>query len=80
MKCDHDIIVREILINLSQKDFLNIGMDQIAYIRPLKLHTAESDEFYAVHAADGTPISVVNSMDSALASVKSSEMHAVTVH
>lgn len=77
MKCDHDIIVREILINLSQKDFLNIGMDQIAYIRPLKLH---ADEFYAVHAADGTPISVVNSMDSALASVKSSEMHAVTVH
>lgn len=72
-----DITARTILGNLSAQDFLNVGMDQIAYIRSV---TLDDHEAFAVHAADGTPISVMHSFDTAVASIKYNEMHPVTVH
>lgn len=62
---------------LSQHDFLNFGMRQVAYIRPVRV---EDKTAYAIHAADGTPLSVVESRDSAIVVVLHNDMQPVTVH
>lgn len=68
---------RSILANLSTQDFLNIGIDQIAYVRPVVL---DDHEMYSIHAADGTQLSVLDSFDTAVDSIKNNEMHPVTLH
>ena len=68
----------DFLKNLSPQDFLNIGMDQVAYIKELPLSPNE-DQTFSVHAAVGTQLSVMNSYDTAIASVKINDLHPVTV-
>lgn len=70
--------VRDVLKALSSQDFLNVGVDQIAYIRPVMM--GQKDSVYSVHAADGTQLSVMESYETAMAAVKHNDMHAVTVH
>ena len=65
--------VRSILEQLSVQDFLKGGINQGAYIRP-----APGGE-YAVHAADGTVLSLAQSFDMAIAAVRHNDMHPVTV-
>lgn len=43
------------LRNLSPDDFLVVGMNQIAYIRPIM---AKGQSAWALHAADGTLLTV----------------------
>lgn len=75
---DSDIInPSSLLKGLSTQDFLNFGVQQIAYIRPVEL---EGVEAYAVHAADGTPLSVMDTMDGALMAVKQNDLEAVILH
>ncbi|MEM6811271.1 MAG: DUF1150 family protein [Pseudomonadota bacterium] len=71
--------VDHFLRQLSQQDFLDIGLHQVAYIKPVKEKGTE-DSLYYVHAADGSEISVMNTYDSALASIKVNDLHPVTVH
>ena len=66
--------VRGLLEQLSAQDFLNVGINQVAYIRPVP------GGEYSVHAADGTVLSLAESFDLALAAVRRNDMHAVTVH
>jgi len=68
--------MREILKTLSPQDFLNVGMHQIAYIKP---HEEEGGIYYSVHAADGTELSVVDTYASAFASVQSNDMQPITL-
>lgn len=69
--------VRDFLKQLSSQEFLHVGIDQIAYVRPI----GENDNgHYGVYAADGTQISVMDDYNKALASIHDHEMHAVTVH
>jgi len=70
--------VREALKALSPKDFLNIGIHQIAYIRPVVKNGEASA--YSIHAADGTQLSVLESLDTAIAAVRHNDLQAVTVH
>lgn len=70
-KPDH---VRQMLQNLSAQDFLNVGLHQVAYIRPQR-----GGEF-SVHAADGSLLSLVESFDMAIAAVRHNDMQPVTVH
>lgn len=46
---------KQILESLSQQDFLAIGAEHIAYIRPVKL---ENKTAYALRSADGKLVSV----------------------
>jgi len=62
------------LEQLSHDDFLHVGLNQIAYIRP-----ATGQKGYGVYAADGTQISVMETYDTALAAVRFNDMHPVTV-
>lgn len=69
--------VRALLRTISTRDFLNFGVQQLAYIRPVKV---EDKTAYAIHAADGTPLSVMESMDTAVIVVRHNELEPVTVH
>lgn len=72
-----ELTPRELLKQLSSQDFLNFGAQQIAYIR--KVHV-DGEQAYAVHDADGTPLSVVETLDSAIAVIRYSELEAASVH
>ncbi|MEM8832934.1 MAG: DUF1150 family protein [Pseudomonadota bacterium] len=69
----------EILKALSHQDFMNVGIDQVAYIKPHE-NSVAGKEHYAVHAADGSRISVMDSYDMALETIRINDLFPVTVH
>lgn len=71
--------VRQMLMGLSPRDFLNIGMNEIGYVRAVKTAERASPSF-AVHAADGTQLSVLDSMDRAIAAIHNNDLLMVTLH
>lgn len=64
----------ELLKQLTIQDFLDIGLDQVAYVRQ------EDDKNFSIHAADGSQISVLDSYDTAIATIRVNDLHPVTVH
>lgn len=71
--------VRELLKSLSARDFLKIGMDEIAYVRTLNL-SGHVKQVYGVYAADGTQLSILDNMDMAMATLRHNDLLAVTLH
>lgn len=65
------------LKTLTQQDFLDFGLHQIAYIRPVRISNRKA---YAIHAADGTPLSVMDTFDTAIIAVRHNDLEAATVH
>ncbi len=63
--------------SLSPKDFAAFGLDLLAYIKPTMVDGAPG---FAIHAADGTPLTVVAGRDTAIATVRRHEMEPVSVH
>lgn len=59
------------------KDFINLGMNDLAYVKAV---TIEGRPLYAIHAADGTPLTVVSDRNVALATIRQHEMDAASVH
>lgn len=74
-----DSTVREFLKGLSPHDFLRIGMDEIAYVRTIPLEENEKTAF-AIYAADGTQLSVLDSYDLAMATLKHNDLVPVKLH
>jgi len=70
--------VRDVLKALSRQDFLKIGMDQIAYIKPVE--EDEVNTAYSIHAADGSEIVRLDTIDMALAALRHNDLHPVTLH
>ena len=68
-----------ILEQLSNQDFLNIGLDQVAYIKHFK-NDLKNQEIFSIHAADGSQISIMNSYDMALDTIRGNDLFPVTVH
>jgi len=62
---------------LSPQDFMSLGLEQIAYIRPMEI---AGDVGFAVHAADGTQIAVMKSRELAVAAIRHHELEAMSVH
>jgi hypothetical protein len=62
---------------LSPQDLMALGLEQIAYIRPIEI---EGDAVFAVHAADGTQIAILKSRDLAVAAIQHHELEAMSVH
>ena len=60
---------------MSQQDLRYLGMNEIAYIRP----TGASDEGegFAIHAADGTQLSIVEDYDTAIAAARQNELEPI---
>lgn len=75
--------IRDFLKGLSTHDFLRIGMNEIAYVRPLSLadvRDGDEKQAFAVYAADGTQLSVLDSMDMAMATLRHNDLLPVTLH
>lgn len=70
--------VRNILKGLSNQDFLKVGLHQIAYIKPVNAD-AEHQSF-SIHAADGSEIVRLETIDLAMAAIRHNDLHPVTLH
>ncbi len=62
---------------LSPKDFGAFGLDDVAYVKAVVI---EGRKLQAIHAADGTPLTVVAARDVAFATVRQHEMEPASVH
>jgi hypothetical protein len=69
--------VLEKLRTLSPTDFAALGMSDIAYVKPV---TLDNRIAYAIHAADGTQMAVVNDRELALAAVRQHDLEALDIH
>ena len=76
---------------MSAIDFARLGGGEVAYVKQIDGEQArnlfptltglpEGIDFYAVVGADGTPLGITDSRDSAIASVIESELEPVSVH
>ena len=76
---------------VSPEALANLGEGLIAYVKPIKSEDvpglfpqapeiAPGLKLFALHAADGTPIMLTDSCESAVANAWSHELQAVSVH
>lgn len=66
-----------ILRQLSPKDFAAFGVDHVAYVKPV---TVDGSAAFAIHAADGTPLTVLPAREVAWAAVRQHDMEPLSVH
>lgn len=69
--------IQNLLKGLSSNDFLTFGVHEIAYVRSV---TLKGSQVFAVHAADGTPLSIMDTLNEALLAVKQNDLEPVVVH
>ena len=62
---------------LSGHELGRFGMEDIAYIKSVII---EGQRLHAIHAADGTPLTMVAERDLAFATVRQHEMEPASVH
>jgi hypothetical protein len=65
------------LRSISPKEFALWGIQDIAYIRPTLI---DGRQAFAVHAADGTPVAVMKSLELAQAAVRQNDLEPLSVH
>jgi hypothetical protein len=65
------------LRNLSPRDFVQLGMEQVAYVRPAVMNGQRG---FSIHAADGTPIGAAPSTQLAAAAIVQHEMVPLALH
>ena len=76
---------------MSPQAFAVFGGGKIAYVKPVRsedVHTLYPEapemqpgmQLFALHAADGTPILVTDSRESAVANARTHELETVSVH
>ena len=62
---------------LSPADFLRLGTDDVAYIKPVDTSTGRA---YSIHGADGSALAVVGSYALAEATIMRNELEPVPAH
>jgi hypothetical protein len=76
---------------MSEKAFAVLGGGKIAYVKPIRSEEVNDlfpqapemqpgMQLFALHAADGTPILVTDSRESAVANAWTQELETVSVH
>lgn len=63
--------------HLSTDQLMQLGMSQIAYVKPIMMNGALA---FAIHAADGSPMAVAGDRELAVAAIQQHEMAAALVH
>jgi hypothetical protein len=63
--------------HLTSEQLANLGVSQIAYVKPVLVNGAVA---YAIHAADGTPMALAGDRDLALAAIREHELMPTMVH
>lgn len=62
---------------LSPRDLGSFGIEDIAYVKSV---TIDGQSLHAIHAADGTPLTVVSERELAFATVRQHDMSPASVH
>jgi hypothetical protein len=68
--------IAEQLRSITPQDFAQMGVQQVAYVRPAVVNGAD---VFTIHAADGTQIGIAPTRDIAFAAVKQHELEPVSV-
>lgn len=63
--------------SISAQDFRSFGLQQLAYVREMNLSGKKA---WAIHAADGTQLTLIDSKDMAMALVRHNDLEAVAIH
>ena len=63
--------------HLSARDLGSLGLEDMAYVKSV---TVDGQKLHAIHAADGTPLTVVTERELAFATVRQHEMQPASVH
>lgn len=63
--------------HLSERDFAELGVAQVAYVKAV---TVDGKSVFAIHAANGAPMALVEGRDVALAAILQHEMLPALVH
>ncbi|QQG36235.1 MAG: DUF1150 family protein [Micavibrio aeruginosavorus] len=66
-----------VLRALSAQDFLAYGLAQIAYVRPIRV---EGQVAWALHAADGTVLTIQNQAGVAAVLARQNDLDPVSLH
>ena len=69
--------ITSFLRHLSPADFAALGVHDMAYVKETSVN---GERAYAVHAADGTPLTVLESRDEAFAVCVQNDMEPVSAH
>ena len=64
-------------VSLSSRNFANLGLEEIAYVKPTVENTKQS---YAIHAADGTRLAVVEDRLVAVAMIRRHDLEPISLH
>ena len=67
---------RQFLRNLSSQAFLAFDVNQIAYIRPVQVMGRVA---YGLHAADGSPLTMIDSLEGAIIAARQNDLEPVTL-
>jgi hypothetical protein len=62
---------------ISTQDLMVLGLNQIAYIRPV---VENGQHLFAVHAADGTRLGLLPTRDIAVSALLEHDLEAVALH
>lgn len=62
---------------ISSQDFRSLGFGQIAYIKPVNIMNRQA---FALHAADGTALTLTDTSESAVALALQNDLDPVTLH
>jgi hypothetical protein len=63
--------------HISTAQLAQLGMQQIAYVKPVVLN---GEQGFAIHAADGTPMALAGNLELAVAAIVQHEMVPAQVH
>jgi hypothetical protein len=63
--------------HISAAQLAQLGMQQIAYVKPVVLN---GEQGFAIHAADGTPMALAGNRELAVAAIMQHEMVPAQVH
>jgi hypothetical protein len=63
--------------NMTPVQFAQLGVKQVAYVKPVVLNGAKG---FAIHAADGTPMAVAPELTTAIGAIRQHDMFPALVH
>lgn len=69
--------LNDMLRNLSAQDFLNFGLQQVAYIRPVHV---EGQPAWSLHAADGTALTIQDKAHLAAVIARQNDLEPMLLH
>jgi len=72
-----DVLTIERLKAMSPQDFVSLGVNVVAFVKPVKLDARDG---FAICAADGRQMAVVGDHEQALAAILQNDLEPVSVH